>query len=138
MNLFARHALRVGVLAISITCSSAFADQTVKATLLANGIQLSATSVKAGAVTIDVSNGSDGNLTHELVVLKTDMADDKLQMSNGKVLEKTYKKMGEVEDIVPGKNKRLTLRLAPGHYVLICNEPGHYAMGMHTSLLVGS
>jgi uncharacterized cupredoxin-like copper-binding protein len=138
MNLFARHALRVGVLAISITCTSAFADQTIKATLLPNAIQLSATSVKAGAVTIDVSNGSDGNLTHELVVLKTDMADDKLQVTNGKVLEKTYNKMGEVEDIVPGKSKRLTLRLAPGHYVLICNEPGHYAMGMHTSLLVGS
>jgi uncharacterized cupredoxin-like copper-binding protein len=138
MNLFARHALRAGVLAISITCSSAFADQTIKATLQANAIELSATSVKPGAVTIDVSNGSDRNLTHELVVLKTDIADDKLQVTNGKVLEKTYKKMGEVEDILPGKSKRLTLRLAPGHYVLICNEPGHYAMGMHTSLLVGS
>ena len=41
-----------------------------------------------------------------------------------------------VEDIAPGKNKRVTLKLAPGRYVLICNQPGHYSMGLHTSLLV--
>jgi uncharacterized cupredoxin-like copper-binding protein len=44
--------------------------------------------------------------------------------------------MGEVEDLARGSTKRLSLKLAPGHYVLICNRPGHYEMGMHTSFVV--
>jgi uncharacterized cupredoxin-like copper-binding protein len=138
MTSFPPHVLRLGVIALGIACSSAFADQTIKATLLSNAIRLSATSITTGTVTIDVSNAADANLTHELVVLKTDVADDKLRVKNGQVLEKIYQKLGEVENIAPGKSKRLTLRLAPGHYVLICNKPGHYGMGMHTSLVVGS
>jgi uncharacterized cupredoxin-like copper-binding protein len=31
---------------------------------------------------------------------------------------------------------RLTLRLAPGHDVLICNQPGHYKLGMVAKLVV--
>src|ERR1700676_2563430 len=87
-------------------------------------------------VTFEVGSAPDTGLTHELVVLKTDLAADKLPVKNGQVSESRLKKMGEVEDIDPGKNKRLTLKLAPGRYVLICNTPGHYAMGLHTSLLV--
>jgi uncharacterized cupredoxin-like copper-binding protein len=44
--------------------------------------------------------------------------------------------VGEVADLAPGKTKRLTLRLKPGHYDLICNMPGHYMAGMHTGLTV--
>jgi uncharacterized cupredoxin-like copper-binding protein len=64
------------------------------------------------------------------------LAADKLPVKKGQVPESQFKKMGEVEDIDSGKNKRLTLKLAPGHYVLICNQPGHYSMGLHTSLVV--
>jgi uncharacterized cupredoxin-like copper-binding protein len=44
--------------------------------------------------------------------------------------------MGEVENVTVGKSKRLKLKLPAGRYVLICNEPGHYAMGMRASLVV--
>jgi uncharacterized cupredoxin-like copper-binding protein len=30
----------------------------------------------------------------------------------------------------------LTIALPAGKYVFICNEPGHYALGMHTGVLV--
>lgn len=30
--------------------------------------------------------------------------------------------MGEVEDVASGKTKRLTIKLASGHYVIICNK----------------
>jgi uncharacterized cupredoxin-like copper-binding protein len=83
-----------------------------------------------------VSNAPDTDQTHELVVLKTDLAADKLPIKNGQVPESHFKKIGEAEDMAPGKNRRLTLKLAPGRYVLICNKPGHYAMGMHTSFVV--
>ncbi|MFL9896629.1 cupredoxin domain-containing protein [Paraburkholderia fungorum] len=131
-----RNAVFLGVAALGLVCSPSHAEQTIKATLLMNTIQLNASDVKAGTVTFEVSNAPDTGLKHELVVLKTDLAADKLPVKNGRVSESQFKKMGEVEDIDPGKNKRLTLKLAPGHYVLICNQPGHYSMGLHTSLLV--
>ena len=31
----------------------------------------------------------------------------------------------------PGTTMMLSLDLAPGHYAVLCNLPGHYAMGMH-------
>ena len=131
-----RTAAFLGVATLGLVCSPGYAQEMIKATVLMNTIQLDANHVKAGAVTFEVSNAPDTGLTHEFVVLKTDLAADKLPVKNGQVPESQFKKMGEVEDIDPGKNKRLTLKLAPGHYVLICNRPGHYAMGLHTSLLV--
>jgi uncharacterized cupredoxin-like copper-binding protein len=87
-------------------------------------------------VTFEVNNAPDTGLAHELVMLKTDLAADKLPVADGQVPESQFKKMGEVEGIDPGKNRRLILKLVPGRYVLVCNQPGHYSMGMHTSLLV--
>ncbi|WP_341319568.1 plastocyanin/azurin family copper-binding protein [Paraburkholderia sp. IMGN_8] len=129
-------AVFLGVAALGLVCSPVYAKETIKATLLSNAIQLDMSRVKAGTVMFEVSNAPDSAQTHELVVLKTDLAADKLPVKNGKVPESQFKKMGEVEDMAPGKGKRMTLKLAPGRYVLICNKPGHYAMGMHTSLVV--
>jgi uncharacterized cupredoxin-like copper-binding protein len=44
--------------------------------------------------------------------------------------------VGEVGDVPPGRTERLTVRLEPGHYSLICNFPGHYMGGMHADLRV--
>jgi uncharacterized cupredoxin-like copper-binding protein len=126
----------VGVVALGLASNACNAQQNVKATLLSNAIQLDTHNVKAGAVNLDVTNAADNNMTHELVVLKTDAADGALPVRNGTVLESRFRKMGEVDDVAPGKSKHLTLKLAPGRYVLVCNKPGHYSMGMHTSLLV--
>ena len=42
----------------------------------------------------------------------------------------------EVEDIAPGTSASLSLDLEPGTYAVICNLPGHYANGMHTTFAV--
>jgi uncharacterized cupredoxin-like copper-binding protein len=42
----------------------------------------------------------------------------------------------EVEDIAPGTSAPLNLTLDPGSYAVICNLPGHYANGMHTTFTV--
>lgn len=131
-----RVAVLLGAAALGLVCSPGYANETIKATLLNNAIQLDVSRVKAGTVTFEVSNAPDAAQTHELVVLKTDLAADKPPVKKEQVQESQFKKMGEAQDMAPGKNRRLTLRLAPGHYVLICNKPGHYAMGMHTSLVV--
>jgi len=38
---------------------------------------------------------------------------------------------------VTGASANLSLTLPAGHYVLLCNLPGHYAGGMSTHFTVG-
>ena len=124
------------VVASGMTPHASWAQQTVNATLLSDSIQLETHSVKAGRLTLDIRNDANNTVAHELVVLKTNLPDDALPARKGQVLEHKLKKIGEIEDVAPGKSKRASFTLAPGHYVLICNKPGHYAMGMHTVLVV--
>ena len=44
--------------------------------------------------------------------------------------------VGETGDMDPGTTTALTIDLAPGHYAVVCNLPGHYAMGMHQDFWV--
>jgi len=78
-----------------------------------------------------------GSIPHEFAVLKTDLAADKLPANPdkaGKVLEDGN--VGEVEDIAVKETKDLSLNLKPGSYVLICNLPAHYGMGMRVAFTV--
>jgi uncharacterized cupredoxin-like copper-binding protein len=131
-----RIAICAFIAASSLFANAVHAGEKVKATLDNDTIKLDTDSIKAGSVTFEATNASDNKQIHELVVLKTDMPADKLPVKNGAVPEKQFKKMGEVEDMAPGQSKHLTLKLTPGHYVLICNQPGHYAMGMHAPFVV--
>ncbi|HEX7932677.1 MAG TPA: plastocyanin/azurin family copper-binding protein [Paraburkholderia sp.] len=131
-----RITILAGVIALGTTSHAGWAEQTVNATLLSTSIQLGTHNVKAGRITLDVKNAADNNMEHELVVLRTDLPDDALPVGKGQVLEHKLRKIGEVEDIAPGKSKRVSFKLAPGHYALICNKPGHYVAGMHTALVV--
>jgi uncharacterized cupredoxin-like copper-binding protein len=115
---------------------NAHADETVHVRLADNMIQLDVDTAHAGRVTFEVNNATKDHTEHEFVVLRTDMNDAQLPVHNGQVAESRFKKMGEVEDLAQGSTKRLSVKLAPGHYVLICNRPGHYEMGMHTSFVV--
>ena len=130
-------AILLSATALGVAPVSSSAGETLRVALTSTSIQLDISEVKAGKVTFEVTGSPDSNTTHELVVLKTDMPDDRLPVQKETVAESRFKKMGEVEDIAPGKCKRLTLNLTPGRYVLICNRPGHYSMGMHASLVVG-
>ena len=89
----------------------------------------------SGPVTFTITN--TGSAVHEFVVLETDIPEGAVAASTdepGKAEEPGH--VGEAEDIEPGKTATLTLTLDPGKYVLICNMPGHYAAGMHTSFTV--
>ncbi|BFG78055.1 hypothetical protein PTKU46_60880 [Paraburkholderia terrae] len=112
------------------------ADETIHVKLTDEMIQIDPGTTSAGRVTFEVNNAASGDTEHEFVVLKTDMDDAHLPVHKGQVTESRFKKMGEVEDLARGSTKRLSLKLAPGHYVLICNRPGHYEMGMHKSFVV--
>jgi uncharacterized cupredoxin-like copper-binding protein len=91
-------------------------------------------SVPAGAVTFASTN--TGTTTHELVVLRTDASPTTLSVDQGRASEEGD--LGEAEDISPGATKSVTLQLPPGHYLLICNLPGHFQQGMVSEFFVSS
>jgi uncharacterized cupredoxin-like copper-binding protein len=92
-----------------------------------------AASTRAGKVTFTVTNG--GKAVHEMVVIAlASKSLDAVKAPDGSANEDTA--VGEVADIDPGATKSATLQLAPGTYALICNEPGHFAGGMHQILTV--
>jgi uncharacterized cupredoxin-like copper-binding protein len=131
---FAGLALATAILGLAPLATRA--DETIHVKLTDETIQLDHDTAKAGRVTFDVDNAAKNDTAHEFVVLKTDLNDADLPVRQTQVQESRFKKMGEVEDVKQGGSKRLSLKLPAGHYVLICNRPGHYKMGMHTSLVV--
>jgi uncharacterized cupredoxin-like copper-binding protein len=101
-------------------------------------IDLSATTATPGSVTFHVRN--TGAQVHEFVVIKTDTAGDQMpQASGGTEVEEESTGLtvvDEIEDIAAGASADLDVTLDAGHYVLICNVPGHYQLGMHTDFTV--
>ena len=110
------------------------AGGTINATLTDMKISVDKASIPAGKVTFVVKNS--GLVVHELVVLKTDVAQDKLTAGDeaGKVNETGN--VGETGDVVAGGSNTFSAVLPAGHYVLICNEPDHYMDGMHMTFTV--
>jgi uncharacterized cupredoxin-like copper-binding protein len=87
---------------------------------------------KAGEVTVTAPN--DGNVVHELVILKTSADPAHLPMDGDEVDES--KNVGEVADVAPGATKSAKIKLTAGTYAMVCNLPGHYKSGMYGSLTV--
>lgn len=102
------------------------------------GIEADQTTVSAGDITFDVANVSAETI-HEMVVMP--IADvtkpvpyyDETSM---RIDEDAAGALGEVSELEPGSTGSVTLQLAAGTYMLVCNIPGHYAMGMWTLINV--
>ena len=108
---------------------------TVNVSMTTYAFQLDNPNVPAGPVTFHVTNDAD-DMGHEFILLKTDLTASELPTNaNGVVEEETLESLGEVEAEI-GESKDLTVDLVPGHYVILCNEPGHYANGMVLDLTV--
>jgi len=121
--------------ALVVSCSAAAKGGTVNATLTEMKIVLDRTSIPAGPITFVVKN--NGTMEHELVVIQTDLAEDKLPPDveePGKVDETGN--VGETGEVKPGESKTFTITIPAGHYVIMCNEVGHYAAGMHLTFTV--
>jgi uncharacterized cupredoxin-like copper-binding protein len=104
-------------------------------------INLSAATAPAGKITFQVTN--EGTKTHEFVVLRTDtpagaIAIGSFEGQKDRINEEGggQTNVGETGDMKPGETKILTIDLAAGHYVVVCNLPGHYRMGMHADFTV--
>ena len=83
---------------------------------------------KRGVVSFAVKN--IGKVDHELVVLKTKVAPGKLRVKKGRAI--LVGRVGRVGPLESRASRTLTLTLAAGKYVLLCNLPGHYQAGQRT------
>jgi len=97
-------------------------------------VQADPDSAAAGALGFNTKN--DGAVAHELVVVKSDLAPDALPQAAGLVDEGQVEVIGRLDQIAGGASGVLAADLQPGKYVLICNIPGHYGLGMHTGFTV--
>jgi uncharacterized cupredoxin-like copper-binding protein len=95
-------------------------------------------STAAGDVSFRIDNTAQQ--AHEFVVMRTELAADELPTDDeGDVEEEGapgIEVIDEVEDVAPGASEDLTVNLDPGHYVLLCNLPGHYRQGMSAEFTV--
>jgi uncharacterized cupredoxin-like copper-binding protein len=122
--------------ALAVGCAAAAPQGgTVNATLSDMKISLDRTSIPAGTITFVVKN--TGAVEHELVVLQTNTAQDKIGSDADEAgkMDETGN-VGETGDMNVGETKTFTITLPAGHYVLMCNEVGHYAAGMHMTFTV--
>jgi len=133
MSLFTPRRVLLATLAASLVpVATALAGGSTKVTLDEFSTKASPKSVSAGKVTFSVKNA--GGDKHELVIVKTSTSASKLKVSGGRASAKG--EVAEIEDIAAGKTKKRTVTLKKGHYVLLCNLPGHYQQGMRTDFTV--
>jgi uncharacterized cupredoxin-like copper-binding protein len=94
--------------------------------------------VPAGTVSFRILN--QGPTSHELKVVRTDRAPDKLPLQRDGLTVNEDAPGIDLVDEVGGLDiddrQTLVLRLAPGNYVFYCNFEGHYLGGMYAALTV--
>jgi uncharacterized cupredoxin-like copper-binding protein len=94
--------------------------------------------VPAGTVSFRILN--QGPTTHQLIVVRTDRAPDKLPLQRDGLTVDEEAPGIDLVDEVGGLDiddrQTLVLDLAPGNYVMYCNLEGHYLGGMHATLTV--
>jgi hypothetical protein len=119
----------------------------VNVTLRSFNISLDRSSAPRGTIIFRARNGGTDDI-HEFLVIKTDRAPSALPTEDDGSYEEDgpgTQLIDEIEEISPGETKELSLDLAEGNYVLICNmvhveDDGsvevHYALGMRTAFRV--
>ena len=81
-----------------------------------------------GSIQFDATNTS--SQIHELVVIRSDAATDSLTVDSAIVVEADLDIVGRVDQVPAGEAGSTTLDLEAGGYLLICNIPAHYELGM--------
>jgi uncharacterized cupredoxin-like copper-binding protein len=131
-----RVALVVALLAAACGgAASTSAPATVTVTMDDKAIRLDTATAPSGTVTFKVVNA--GTVVHSLQLLQTDAPHDKIPPDPNdasKVLQTGL--LRETGPLAAGQTKELAVKLAVGSYVLVCNEPAHYIVGMHTAFTV--
>lgn len=97
-------------------------------------IEILADHIHSGNVVFEVTN--NGTVPHELAIVITGIAVDALPTSAGSVDETQVEVVGRVDQMDGAGKSSASWTLQAGSYVLICNIPGHYDLGMRTVLTI--
>ena len=88
-------------------------------------------------VLVDTNRGS---IPHELVMFKTANANAKMPMRKDGDVDEESSSLEAVMDsgssLAPGESRIITAELEPGTYVIVCNLPAHFRLGMHQLVTV--
>ncbi len=123
------------LLAVTVGACTVTGGGTQIATTLEDGaIVFDRAEVPAGTVTFVIENR--GTMVHEVEVFAGATPGLQLPVVAGVADTTGLTLIDEVEDIVVGTTTSLTVDLEPGTYLVICNLPGHYALGMTIELVV--
>jgi uncharacterized cupredoxin-like copper-binding protein len=93
--------------------------------------------VKAGVNEFTIKN--NGQIKHELLVIRTDLPVNGLPMKDGSGFNEKGSGLtfiGEVSNVQGRATSFLKVDLPAGRYVFACNLPGHYKEGMATEVIV--
>ena len=126
----------IGVAVLLAACGGASGPATaLDVKLTDTTIVLSQASAPAGKVTFTVKN--DGTTIHSLVFLRTTLDEAKLP-EDPKDATKVDERgnVGKLGQLAAGETKSVTIDMPKGSYVIVCNEPAHYIVGMHVALAV--
>jgi uncharacterized cupredoxin-like copper-binding protein len=107
---------------------------TVQATMTDFEIDLQQQSAPAGTVTFVVDN--QGPSEHEFAVIRSDAAADELPLEGGVAVVDDADVVDEIRPYPAGQMQELTVDVEAGRYLIICNVPGHYQLGMHAEFSV--
>lgn len=128
----------VGSALASAACGAGAAAEPaskVTAKLNDNSIAVSQASAGAGLVTFTIVNA--GSVIHSVQLLKTDLPHDKIPGDpKDPSRAQAVGLLRDTGDIPPQGTKEFSAKLAAGSYVLVCNQPGHYLVGMHVAFTV--
>ena len=128
----------IALLVVTSACSQGMeplpADVNVIVDLKEYSVTLSVTSIKAGTVKFGIRN--NGTMVHDFDLYKTDLAVDKLPVEGGSAKVKMDGLVRQMINISANRSTTLSVDLAPGRYVIICNVAGHYQLGMRAELQV--
>lgn len=119
-----------GLIAITSSPAEPASGGAVSVTLVEWKLLPRQATVRAGRVSFVVRN--DGTMDHEFLVLRSERHHHSLKVKGGMAVETG--RIGEIPAIPSGTSKRITLKLAPGRYVMLCNLLGHYQAGQYAAL----
>ncbi len=114
----------------------AASETTVDVSLTEFVVDLSTDTASAGTFTFNLT--SDGAIFHNFRVVATELDPDALPTDDATFSadEEQLDVIASSDDLDPGEEATLTVDLAAGSYVLICNIPTHYQGGMTTAFTV--
>ena len=120
----------------SASSSGANEGNFISGTLQEWKVSVSPNAATAGEVKFTIEN--KGTIGHEFLVVKTDILDGQIKLDGDHFSEPSpgLEVIDEIGEFPAGTTELLVLDLEAGNYQLVCNLPGHYAAGMHTSFVV--